>query len=83
MPYYVYVPDTNGSYIQRGPYLSGSKADRVKEKMEEETHKEAEVKSWPTWDPSRAKKNFKEELVDRVGVSKGMRNFSSGKHLSK
>ncbi len=83
MPYYVYVQDLSGAWIQRGPYIRQSKAEAKKDKMEEDTGKEAELRQWSTWDTSRAKKKFKEELIDKVGVDKGMRRFSSGRNISK
>jgi hypothetical protein len=83
MPHYVYIGDGKGAYIQRGPYLSSRKAESKQEAMEAETGREAEVRYWSTWDPNRAKKNWRDELLDRVGVEKGMQRFSSGKGITK
>ena len=83
MPYYVYIPDKNGDWIQRGPYFSSRKAESKKDRMEDQTGRSVEIRSWPTWQASVARKNFADEEVDRVGVDKGTRRFSSAKGFPK
>jgi hypothetical protein len=83
MPYYVYVMDSRGDWIQRGPYVGSGRAQRKAEKMEEATGREVHTRQWSTWDPRRARAHWKDEDMDRVGPDVAMRRFSSSGIISK
>jgi len=74
MWHWVVARDKSGQPFLRGPYTSGMRAQRIKDRMDVE----AEIIPLPTRDSTRATRMLKERRIEGFGLEEGTRKFKHG-----